>query len=287
MKYKPFFLLSCTMILLSVKAFSQDDDKYCGWTFGLNFGLYYPSGYTADYFNGSSTNENKASWVFGNYYWYQDIYEALDATDTVFIADGGLPTNMHYNIAINPGLFGEYRFNKSYSLGFEFNYLKLKANDAISIEVDPKLYATNPDIRLYPVKGVEERVYFNLALKRFFESSKQNVMYFALGGINVNNTKVLKNVLFIENKEYSMINIYGNKNYVPNSSMQTFSVYEGGIGFGLVAGGGASITFENGMVLEPGITANWTKVNLEGYKRFTPGVGIYIRFILNSLLFAE
>ena len=287
MKHSRLLFLAILLFFSSRQLSAQKNEEYNGWTFGLNFGLYYPSGYTANYYNGSSSNENKASWVFNNYYWYQEIYNALDANDTVFIADNGLPENMHYKIVINPGLFGEYRFNKLYSLIFEFNYLKLKANDAISIEVDPKEYSTNPDLRLYPVKGIEERVYFNLALKRFFESNKANVMYFALGGINVNNTKVLKNALYIESKEYSMINIYGKQNYVPNTSMQTFSVYEGGIGFGLSAGVGASVTFDNGIVLEPGITANWNRINLEGYKRFTPGVGIYMRFILNSLLFAE
>lgn len=280
-------LIITLILFVAGKGSAQQEDKYSGWTFGLNFGLYYPSGYTANYYNGSDFNENKASWVLGNYYWYQEIFNKLDAADTIFIADGGLPMNMHYKTALNPGLFGEFRFNKNYSLSFEFNYLKLKANDAISIEVDPKPYATNPDLRLYPVKGLEERVYFNLALKRFFDSEKDNVMYFVLAGINVNNTKVLKNAIYIEGKEYSLINIYGKQNYVPNTGMQTFSVYEGGIGFGLVAGGGASITFDNGIILEPGITANWTRINLEGYKKFTPGIGIYVRFILNSLLFAD
>ncbi|HPT13598.1 MAG TPA: hypothetical protein PK796_02335 [Bacteroidales bacterium] len=287
MKHLPGIILILFFLVEGEKAFTQENDKYCGWTFGLNFGLYYPSGYSANYYNGSDINENKASWVLGNYYWYQEIFKALDISDTVFVADNGLPMNMHYKVALNPGIFGEYRFNKSYALSFEFNYLKLKANDAIGLEVDPKEYATEPDIRLYPVKGIEERVYFNLTLKRYFDSPKPNLNYFLMGGINVNNTKVLKNALYIEEKEYSMINIYGRQNYVPNTSMQTFSVYEGGIGFGLVAGGGASLTFDNGIILEPGITANWTRVNLEGYKRFTPGIGIYMRFILNSLLFAE
>lgn len=287
MKHLPVFILVLFLLVQGGNALSQDNDNYCGWTFGLNFGLYYPSGYSANYYNGSDINENKASWVLGNYYWYQEIFKVLDASDTVFIADNGLPMNMHYKVALNPGIFGEYRFNKSYALSFEFNYLKLKANDAIGLEVDPKEYATEPDIRLYPVKGIEERVYFNLTLKRYFDSQKPNLNYFVMGGINVNNTKVLKNALYIEEKEYSLINIYGRQNYVPNTGMQTFSVYEGGIGFGLVAGGGASLTFDNGIILEPGITANWARVNLEGYKRFTPGIGIYMRFILNSLLFAE
>lgn len=281
------YLLLCLLVFTSRTARCQEEDKYCGWTFGLNFGLYYPGKYTANYFNGSSSNENTARYVFDNYYWYQDIYNALGAADTVFIAANGLPANMHYKVSMNPGLFAEYRFNKDYALNIEFNYLKLKTSDAISIEVDPKEYATEPDIRLFPIKGVEERVYCNLSLKRYFESDRENVTYFALGGINFNNTKVLKNFIYIEGKEYSIINVYGRQSYIPNSNMQTYNIYEGGIGYGLVAGGGASVEFGNGIILEPGITANWTKVNLEGYKRFTPGIGIYVRFILNSLLLAE
>ena len=83
MKHLPGIILILFFLVEGEKAFTQENDKYCGWTFGLNFGLYYPSGYSANYYNGSDINENKASWVLGNYYWYQEIFKALDISDTV------------------------------------------------------------------------------------------------------------------------------------------------------------------------------------------------------------
>jgi hypothetical protein len=75
-----------------------------------------------------------------------------------------------------------------------------------------------------------------------------------------------------------MINTYGNSSYIPNSNMQTYEVYQGGIGLGMFAGGGASLTFGN-VVIEPGITAHWLMVKLEDYQNMNPGIGAYIRFM--------
>lgn len=247
-----------------------------GWVFGLNVGVYYPSGKTANYYNGNEQNENNVKFVLSNYYWYQDIFNALRAHDSIAVA--GLPQNMHYKAALQPGLYAQYCFNPELALVVEFNYMRLKANDVITFEVDPKPYATEPDLRLYPIRGVEERVYGNIGLKRTYPKTDK-LSWFVMGGVNVNSTKVKKNSFYVEDVEYSMVNTYGANNYVPNGNVQSFSVYQGGIGFGMFAEAGASLSFGNGIVIEPGLTGNWLMVKLEGYRNMNPGVGAYIRFI--------
>ena len=285
----PLILLQLIAIS-SLKVFAQSEpgigdvdfsNDGRGWSFGLNVGVYYPSKNTANYYNGSSSNENKTAFVMSNYTWYNEIFYALGAHDSISVTG---PENMHYNLAMQPGLYAQYSFNPQMALVIEFNYMKLKANDAITIDVDPPQdYLGNHDLRLFPMRGVEERVYANIGIKRSFPKTDKLTWFFT-GGVNVNSTKVKKSSFFVEDinrvqKEYSMINVYGNNQFIPNSNMQTFNVYQGGIGFGLFGGGGASLKFANSVVIEPGITAHWLMVKLEHYRNMNPGIGAYLRFM--------
>ena len=83
----------------------------------------------------------------------------------------------------------------------------------------------------------------------------------------------------MEEVEYSMINVYPAGGYVPNGNTQSYSVYQGGIGFGGFGGGGASITFGNGIVIETGIMVHWLMVKLKDYQNMNPGIGTNIRFL--------
>jgi hypothetical protein len=265
--------------------FAQTDDEKAGveysnegrgWTFGLNIGYYFTSKTTAAYYNGQSYNVNNVNFVMDNYYWYEEIFYAMGAHDSVLV--GGLPENMRYQPAMQPGLYAQYCFNPRLALMIEFNYMRLKAKDVITFIVDPSPYPTdkNPP-RLYPIRGIEERVYADIGLKRTYPKNEK-YSYFVMGGLNVNSTTVRKSSFYVGDKEYSMINNFVNGNYVPGGNNQTFSVYQGGIGVGMFAGGGASFTFGS-IVLEPGITAHWLMVNLERYKSMNPGIGAYIRFL--------
>ena len=268
---------------LKVAAQSDDDNleiEYSadgkGWIFGLNVGVYYPAKNTAAYYNGSSENENNVDYVMSNYYWYRDIFLALKANDSISVY--GLPDNMHYKIAIQPGIYAQYSFNPKLALVIQFNYMQLKAEDVIIFEVDPKEYLTEKDLRLYPIRGVEERVYADIGLKRsYFKNEK--LSWFVMGGLNVNSTKVKKSAFYVEEKEYSMINEYGDNSYIPNSNMQTYNIYQGGIGLGMHAGAGATLTFANRIFIEPGINVHWLTIKLDHYGNMNPGIGAYLRFL--------
>lgn len=247
-----------------------------GWVFGLNMGVYYPSKYTAAYYNGAATNENNVKFILSNTYRYDELFLALDAHDSIMVS--GLPQNMHYKLAMQPGIYAQYCFSPKIALVIQFNYLRLKANDVIIFDVDPPQdYLGNHDLRLFPMRGVEERIYADIGIKQSFPKSEK-LSFFAMGGLNVNSTQVKKSAFYVEEKEYSMINNYIGS-YVPGGNSQTVNIYQGGVGIGIFASGGVSLTFNNGIVLEPGFTAHFLKVKLNGYKNMSPGFGTSIRFL--------
>lgn len=248
-----------------------------GWVFGLNVGVYYPSKATAAYYNGKSNNKNNVEYVMSNYYWYRDIFNALGAHDSISVA--GLPDNMHYKLAMQPGLYAQYCFSPTLAIMIEFNYMKLKANDVIVFEVDPPLdYLGDPDLRLYPMRGIEERIYADIGLKRTYPKTDK-LAFYVTGGVNVNSTQVKKSSFYVEEVEYNMINIYQDGGYVPNGNTQTYNVYQGGVGLGGFAGAGTALTFGESVVIETGITAHWLMIKLEDYQNMNPGIGAYIRFM--------
>jgi hypothetical protein len=131
---------------------------------------------------------------------------------------------------------------------------------------------------LYPIHGAEERIYADIGIKRSYPKTYRH-SYFWMGGLNVNSTQVKKSSFYVEEVEYSMINVYQDGGYVPNNNTQSYSVYQGGIGVGGFAGAGASLSFGNSVVIEPGITAHWLMVKLEDYQNMNPGIGAYVRFL--------
>lgn len=272
-------LAELTIVAQSDKANIEIDNSKDGkgWIFGLNVGVYYPSKATAAYYNGKSSNVNNVEYVMSNHYWYEDIYNALGAHESVKVA--GLPENMHYKLAMQPGLYAQYCFNSTLALMIEFNYMKLKADDVITFEVDPPQdYLGNPDLRLYPMRGAEERIYGDIGIKRTYPKTDK-LSYYVIGGLNVNSTQVKKCSFYVEEVEYSMINVYQDGGYVPNSNTQTYNVYQGGISVGGFAGAGTALTFGGSVVIETGITAHWLMVKLEDYQNMNPGIGAYIRFM--------
>lgn len=279
-------LLFLITISAGFTCFSQSDEAKLeidnstdgrGWIFGLNVGVYYPSKSTAAYYNGKSYNKNNVEYVMSNYYWYQDIFHALGAHDSISVS--GLPENMHYKLAMQPGLYAQYCFSSTLTLMIEFNYMKLKADDVITFDVDPPLdYLGNHTLLLYPMRGVEERVYADIGLKRTYPKTDK-LSYFIMGGVNVNSTQVKKSSFYVEEVEYSMINVYADGGYVPNGNTQSYSVYQGGIGVGGFGGAGVALTFGNSVVIESGFTAHWLMVQLDGYKNMNPGIGAYLRFM--------
>jgi len=220
---------------------------------------------------------NNVNYVMTNTYWYRDIKYALGSADTVLV--DGYPMNMHYQVSFMGGLFLRFNLDRKNSIFLQADYTRLKAADVITLEVDPKTYLALPDIRTEPIIGKEGRVLVTLGYQRTFPlPSRLNL--FLQGGITMCYTQIIKSVMVIEGTEYSLINVYGNQYYVPNTNMQTQNIYQNAFGFGGFLGGGLGIPLTDRFGLEPGFYGQYYPVNLTGYTDFRISFGAYLRLMI-------
>jgi len=252
-----------------------------GFEYGGTGGIYLANDKTADFYSGKPGNENDVNYVFSNFYWYEEIRKLLNFYDTVFVRE--YPEKMGYSPAFSFGLFVKYDLNCNTGFILQFYYAKLKANDYVSVEVDPKEYLTEPDIRLLPVKGVEERNMIDFGINHAFGLNKTARLTLG-GGISMNNTLVKENSLYVEDKKYNLIRVYGNRPYIPNTNQQTYDIRQGGIGFGVFGSAGVRLEFSPSIAVEPGFTVHYMTVNLKEKPGFSPQFNFYVRLLFRDLL---
>ncbi|NQV02214.1 MAG: hypothetical protein HQ542_06190 [Bacteroidia bacterium] len=259
--------------------FEEEVDSIPRWDFGINFGAYFPDKYTANFYNGTPDNVNNVKYVMSNKYWYRDIKESLGSDDTVFIS--GYPLDMHYQVAFTGGLFVRFNFNRKNGIFLEANYTQLKANDVITLVVDPPSYLTFQDIRTEYIQGREARVLIDLGYQRSFPL-KSKIYFFLQGGGIMSYTRVLKSVFVVEGREYNLINVYGSQGFIPNSNSQIYNIYQSAFGFGTYFGGGAGVPLTDKFGIEPGFSIQYYPVNLENYPRWKPAFSVYLRILLGA-----
>lgn len=263
----------------------EEPDSVRKFEFGLNFGAYFANKFSANYYNGTPGNTNKVSYVMSNKYWYQDIKRALNASDTVLVqrdiytGTDGYPRNMHYNVAFSGGLYLRMNFDRKNSIFLEANYAGLKASDMLVMEVDPPNYLTMPDLRYLPIEGKEGRVMIDLGYQRNFPM-KSKIYFFVQAAATMCYTQVRESYFVVEGTKYSIINIYGDQIYVPNTNQQTQNIYQNAFGFGGMIGLGAGLPLTDMFGLEPGFTMQYYPTNLSGYTGFKPSFGINLRIMM-------
>jgi hypothetical protein len=253
-------------------------DTTLKWRLGFNMGYYQANRYHANFYNGSEKNANKISMILKNQYQYQEIFTLLGATDTFIL--GGLPSRMNYQPAVCLGFNMIRHLNPHWDIFLRFNYTKLHASDQFTIEVDPNTFPTFPDIRLFPIYGTEERMLMDLGLNRY---QKINMAYdwFMELGLNMSNIDVKENKIRFDNKEYSIVDIYGGLPFTPGLPLQQYPNEQGGIGFGVFAGGGVRINVNEHVGFEPGFNIYAASANLPGYNEVRAHAFAYVRLSMS------
>ncbi|MCF8296885.1 MAG: hypothetical protein K9J13_05000 [Saprospiraceae bacterium] len=247
------------------------------WQFGMNFGFYFANKATANYYNGSDKNENKIQYILGNKYRRDEITRELNVVDSFALKE--LPTQMKYAPAVMVGFYTRGELSKTLGIVFQFNFQNLKTTDYFTIERDPPIgYLREPDLILCPIYGEEKRINIDVGISKIFRP-KEKVQIFVEGGFNMNNTKVVASKIQIENLEYSLVNVYLNQNYVPNSNLQEYTINQGGIGFGTFLSSGVKLNFSDAISVDPGATLYWKSIHLEGYDYTKLHYSLYVRMI--------
>lgn len=252
-----------------------------GWQYGLNVGFYFANPKSAGFYSGKEGNENEISFILGNQHRYNEIRQLLPQVDTLILRE--LPTRMTYDPALMIGFLTKYQFNENIGFIFQFNYVKLKTTDFFTMEVrHPPTYLTEREIKLFGIVGIEERVNVEFGISSRYPIGER-MYYFVETGLNINDSEARENKILIEGREFSIVNIYGSQNYVPNTSLQTYEIRQGGIGFGIFLNTGVQFIFNENLSMDPSISLWWKRINLAGYDAYTPHFSLNVRFLFKDL----
>lgn len=313
------FLLFMFSVLGQVRQerFTEDEKSWSeynltGWRFGINMGMYFADKTSATYYSGLPSNENNIAYVLDNYYWYEEIRQQLNSRDiikgvsqvpnnwagaynewrAIYNVPAGdeeqwwiyYPETMKYDASISVGFYAKYNFNNTTGIFIQSNYVKLKTNGVFQMAIDSITGFSEPALRPGYIVGEEERINIDLGISKFYRTGQMTSVFIETG-FHMNSTQVLANRIQIGNQEYSIVDVYLNQNYVPNTNVTSYNIYQGGIGYGIFFNGGVKFILSKDISIDPGVEFYWNKVNLEGYKDFGLNYYAYIRLIFG--LFAE
>ena len=258
-----------------------------GLYFGLNLGAYFGSPTSANFYNGAPGNVNNLDYIFGNQYYLDQIIHQVLLVDTIVLND--YPRKMHYQPAVAVGGYLKYNFINNFGVFVQFNYAKLKTQDAISLTIDPRSYLTNQDIRLYPIWGSETRSNIDLGVSKMFVFTKRIGLSVDFG-VNMNNTIVKENKIRIDNpttnnaQEFNLVNVYLNQQYQPGTAQTEYSIRQGGVGYGLMLGANLQLIFSDYISIDPGVSVYYKKINFPGYDGFGFHYMAFVRLTFKNIL---
>ncbi|HNW89776.1 MAG TPA: hypothetical protein PKN48_08930 [Bacteroidales bacterium] len=265
----------------NVSALTIKDDSVAQnreWSFGINCGAAFANKYHANFYNGAFGNQNEISLVFSNPNYLNEIRQVINDTFAIV----GMPTAMRYKPAFCVGVYIKKNFNNHFGAFVQFNYSKFTAEDLFTM----KIGATSPlqtrdSLVNYPIWGSEDRINIDIGASYEFPLDDK-IFGFVELGFNLNNTKVRENKIAIENLEYSIINIYGDQQYIPNTNMQEYPVRQGGIGLGAFLSPGVKFRFSENIAIDLLGSIYWSKIKLMHYESFRLHYNVMLRFLFSS-----
>ena len=263
MLYK--LVLSILFSVFALTIFSQpmqeEEEPEPWWEYGLNVGGYIPDNYAANFYNGAGDND--ITRILDNQYRREDIQRELGDNEFMLAE---LPQNMQYSMAISPGFHIGYHSDSSTSFFLNMQYAKLQTSGVFSLEI---VYQdeTFDDLRFFDIYGTEERVNIDFGIRKAFSYDEQMAFY-VLGGVNMNNTTVQENKINIGRLSYSIKTNYSSTDYVPGQPVNNYNIKQGGIGFGGFFGAGGQFYFENNLYIALDFTGYYTQTILPGREHF-------------------
>lgn len=298
-------LLIFTLILLSTSAQKQDSTfsknkfnaslpKYQYWCnkgfdFQIGAGVYFANKYTAQYYNGKSSNENNLDFLLLQKYRYDTLVQFVQQNigytigDSLWINADDYPQNMSYKISyyINLGL--SYHFSKNWSLSLRFSNTKLTAQDIFLLNFETQSGNEFNHYLKGTLQGKEIRNMFSINVKYTFHPHKNFKPFIGLG-FQVLNLKIKSFNAYILNRDFNLLNT--GQNYTPGTQQQISYTEYGGTGFGFVGDIGLKIAFNKFISIDPSLSINWIKLPLTNYPNFKFNYAVYIAFVFNDLIFS-
>ena len=264
------------------KAKEQNDEEPVkqnhAWSFGINCGAAFANRYQANFYDGADGNQNTISYILGNPYYVADIHRALNDTFSLY----GMPSKMKYSPSFAVGFIFKKNINNHLGVFAQFNYSKFTAEDQFTLKIGATpVGSAFPNLENYAIWGKEERINIDLGVSGEMYFAPK-IYGFLEGGFNLNNTRVIENKISIAGTDYSLINIYGNQPYIPNTQLQEYTVHEGGIGLGAFISPGVKFKFNDNVAIDVFGSLYWVKINLMHYKEFKPLFSLSLRFMFST-----
>ncbi|CAN5677249.1 hypothetical protein BH11BAC1_BH11BAC1_10910 [soil metagenome] len=285
MKSTLTLLISFLIILnFSMQASAQDENNdedstisykgARGFHIGFYMGAFFPNKNSTIIYDGYGYDVNGNRNEFSNSFMYRRIVTENDpnngGTDRIATELGvvnhedwsfdetDMPTNLKYSTAFLFGLALNYGLDQKQSIIANLNFAKLRVTGNFTIETRS---STNPQLGdknyQFALVGSEQRMMFQLGYSRILgDNEKGN--FFIEAGLCVNNAKVEKNFVQINNLELDLTSF--DQNVVGGSS-----VYVGhytGWGFGAFAGVGLNLTMNPKYTIQFLYTPSYETINL-------------------------
>ena len=279
-------------LLAPVYSFSQKHHKSDGeneievnksWSFSINTGVAYADRYHANFYNGADSNENKINFVLDNKYYRYEIRNAIGDSFALV----GMPTNMKYDPAFCVGFSIKKKFNDHVGMFAQFNFARFKAKDFFTMKigaVPPGTTATE-NLRNYPIWGKEDRINIDLGVSGEIKLADK-IYGFLEGGLNINNTRVKENKISIENLEYSIIDVFNVKGFIPGQTQEN-TIKQGGLGIGAFLSPGIQFRFNENVAIDLLGSIYYSKINLKKYDTFGLHYNVMLRFVFSTSVTLE
>ena len=262
---KKYFLLFLTAFALVVPSMAQDDsadnadinggeeeelseeDKFKGFAFGINLGVYFASKKTGNFYNGSgavqlldnpndvrlySIAERLSAPPMTNAQ-FNDLIDQMGGATSFSVPYDSYPLNMRYTPAFNIGMQIRYNFNRYAALVMNINAIKLKAVSQFTLQLYGRGAQVNAadDIELYTITGTEQRFNFNLGYRQGWMMSDYGNFYMQPFA-SMLGTEIQKNQIFIGNNTYDLFLGASNPSQTFNYQPRTDISFGGGLSTG-------------------------------------------------------
>jgi hypothetical protein len=222
------------------------------FNFGLYVGSYFANKNTASLYDGYGVDFDGNKNSFYNSFLYNKIvieYSGINGQPDLiakalnvnsgdwFFSESDMPVNMHYTPAFLIGLQGRYSMDNINAILLNLNATRLTIAGNFTITTSPlantNQYAKN--IHTFAIKGVEQRLMFQLGYQRLF-GENEKLKFLAEGGLNVTLAKFDKNEVLINGLLIDLTSYYNNSLY--NAYVIKRPI---GVGFGAFAGLGLNL----------------------------------------------
>jgi hypothetical protein len=253
------FTLIILFLTLSASVRSQDNEtsdvpkpQSKGFHIGLYVGSYFANKYTAKLYDGygfdadGKRNSFENSFMYnkivleygGGYPGQQDlIAQALGVQHGEWaFSESDMPINMRYSPAFLLGLQGRYSVDNNNAILLNVNASQLNITGNFTITTTPQTNFTqvSKDIKTFAIKGVEQRLMFQIGYQRLF-GTNEKINLLAEGGLNITMAKFDKNVILINDLLIDLTTYYYQSGYSAYFVKRPI-----GVGYGAFAGLGVN-----------------------------------------------